>query len=150
MRIDFYHLQKEKLEDVLPKLLEKAFDTKKTILVKVGNEEKLEPLNTLLWTYKEESFIPHGSKKDGKASKQPIWFTSDDDNPNNAKMFFLVEGAKAVLEEGNEVERILNIFDGNNEQSLSMARKYWKELSSEGYECHYWKQDMAGKWLQQV
>ena len=33
MRVDFYHLQKQTLEDVLPKLLEKAYSTSKKIKI---------------------------------------------------------------------------------------------------------------------
>ena len=62
---DFYHLQKQTLENVLPKLLEKAYATGKRIKVKIGNEERVEFINGILWTYDDQSFIPHGSKKDG-------------------------------------------------------------------------------------
>ena len=92
-RIDFYHLQKQTLEQVLPKLLEKAYETGAKIKIKIGNEARVEFINSLLWTYNEEAFIPHGSKKDGFAKEQPIWLSSDDDNPNNAEMLFLVDGA---------------------------------------------------------
>ena len=51
-RVDFYHLQSQTLENVLPKLLEKAYETGKSVLVRVGNEERVEFLNALLWTYK--------------------------------------------------------------------------------------------------
>ena len=66
-RVDFYHLQKQPLEDVLPKLLEKAYSTGQNTLVRVGTEERVEFLNSLLWTYNDASFLPHGSKKDRSA-----------------------------------------------------------------------------------
>ena len=68
-RVDFYHLQNQKLEDVLPKLLEKAYSIHKNAVVRVGNAERIEFLNSLLWTYDEQSFLPHGSKKDGMPEK---------------------------------------------------------------------------------
>ena len=94
-RVDFYHLQSQTLENVLPKLLEKAYETGKSVLVRVGNEERVEFLNALLWTYNDQSFLPHGSKKDGNAELQPIWLTSGTDNPNMASLLFLVDGAAA-------------------------------------------------------
>lgn len=87
-RVDFYHLQSQTLENVLPKLLEKAYETGKSVLVRVGNEERVEFLNALLWTYNDQSFLPHGSKKDGNAELQPIWLTSGTDNPNMASLCF--------------------------------------------------------------
>ena len=145
-RIDFYHLQKQNLEDVLPKLVEKAYATGSKIKIKVGNEARVEFINSLLWTFDEEAFIPHGSKKDGFAKEQPIWLSSEDDNPNQAEMLFLVDGAKFDLNNGNNYSRIFNIFDGNNEESLQQARDFWKEVSALGFEKNYFQQDDNGKW----
>ena len=145
-RIDFYHLQKQNLEDVLPKLVEKAYATGSKIKIKVGNEARVEFINSLLWTFDEEAFIPHGSKKDGFAKEQPIWLSSEDDNPNQAEMLFLVDGAKFNLSIENNYSRIFNIFDGNNEESLQQARDFWKEVSALGIEKNYFQQDDSGKW----
>lgn len=147
-RIDFYHLQNQKLEEVLPKLLEKAYDTNKRIVIKIGNQERVEFINGLLWSYSETSFIPHGSKKDGFAEQQPIWLTSDDNNPNNAEFLFLVDGAKIDLSKTLEFERIFNIFDGNVEDSLQQAREFWKELKTAQAELFYWQQNNSGIWQQ--
>lgn len=145
-RIDFYHLQKQTLDEVLPKLVEKAYATGTRIKIKVGNENRVEFLNSLLWTYNDEAFIPHGSKKDGFAKEQPIWLSSEDDNPNQAEMLFLVDGAKFDLNNENSYSRIFNIFDGNNEESLQQARDFWKEVSALGIEKNYFQQDDSGKW----
>lgn len=147
-RVDFYHLQNQSLENVLPKLLEKAYETGKKIKIKIGNEERIEFINSLLWTYDDQSFIPHGSKKDGFAELQPIWLSASDDNPNNAEMLFLVDGAKASLELVNGFERVFNIFDGNSEAAVAEARSFWKELKTSDAEIFYWQQDEAGRWKQ--
>lgn len=145
MRIDFYHLQKQTLEEVLPKLLEKAYATGKMIKIKVGNEDRVEFLNTFLWTYQDESFLPHGSKKDGSAEQQPIWLSAADDNPNNAALLFLTDEAEIAADIA-AYERIFNIFDGNNPQALEQARGLWKTLKNAGAELHYWQQDSSGSW----
>ena len=148
MRIDFYHLQKQTLEDVLPKLLEKALSTGQKIKVKVGNEERVEFLNAHLWTYRDESFLPHGSKKDGFGADQPVWLSAEDDNPNGAKLLFLTDGAETSPDEIQKFERVFNIFDGSNAESLQKARDCWKGLKSAGFEMHYWQQDERGAWLE--
>ncbi len=147
-RVDFYHLQSKKLEDVLPKLLEKAYGTGKRVVVRVGNEERVEFLNSWLWSYEDQSFLPHGSKKDGVADKQPIWLTAGVDNPNNAEFLFLVDGASAELEEISNFERVFNIFDGNSKETLEKARAFWKELKNNGSEIFYWQQNPNGAWEQ--
>lgn len=149
-QVDFYHLQNQVLENVLPKLLEKAYGTKKRIKIKIGNEERVEFLNTALWTFDEQSFIPHGSKKDGFADEQPIWLSSDDDNPNQAVFLFLVDGALTNIENAAKYERIFNIFDGNNEAATEQARGFWKDLKQAGFELNYWQQNANGKWTLQA
>ncbi len=148
-RVDFYHLQQQTLEQVLPKLLEKAYKTKQNIVVKVGNDERVEFLNSQLWTFDDTSFIPHGSRKDGFGEQQPIWLTAGEDNPNQATMMFLVDGASASLEALGKFERVFNIFDGNSPSAVDQARLFWKELkAAENMEVYYWKQDENGRWTQ--
>ena len=145
-QVDFYHLQKQSLENVLPKLLEKAYATGKPIKVKVGNEDRVEFINSALWSYDEQSFLPHGSKKDGFGEDQPIWISSGDDAPNQAVFLFLVDGATVTPDVLSQYERVFNIFDGNSEAALNQARAFWKELKTSGNTINYWQQDDAGKW----
>ncbi len=148
-RVDFYHLQQQTLEQVLPKLLEKAYKTKQNIVVKVGNDERVEFLNSQLWTFDDTSFIPHGSRKDGFGEQQPIWLTAGEDTPNQATMMFLVDGATASLENLGKFERVFNIFDGNSPSAVNQARQFWKDLkAAENMEVFYWKQDENGRWTQ--
>ena len=145
-QVDFYHLQKQSLENVLPKLLEKAYATGKPIKVKVGNEDRVEFINSALWSYDEQSFLPHGSKKDGFGEEQPIWISAGDDAPNQAVFLFLVDGAAVTPDVLSQYERVFNIFDGNSEAALNQARAFWKELKTSGNTINYWQQDDAGKW----
>ncbi len=147
-RVDFYHLQNKRLEDVLPKLLEKVYAINKRAIVRIGNSERIEFLNSLLWTYDEQSFLPHGSKKDGAAEMQPIWLTSENDNPNGADFLFLTDGAEANIEEVQQYERVLNIFDGNSTESVEKARIFWKELKQQSVDIFYWQQNQSGAWEQ--
>lgn len=149
-RVDFYHLQQKTLDEVLPKLLQKAYSTGKHIKVKIGTEERVEFINSLLWTYNDESFLPHGSKKDGFADQQPIWLSADIENPNTALFLFLVDGAEENAETLTQYERVFNIFDGNSAEAVQQARRLWKEYKNSGCEVYYWQQDNAGKWIQKA
>ena len=149
-RFDFYHLQVTPLEKVLPTLAEKAFATGKRVKIMVGTEERVEFLNSLLWTYNEESFLPHGSKKDGFASEQPIFISSDENNENGAVFLILVDGAILNEEKLSDYERVMNVFDGTDEEALNKAREYWKKIKSLNGELHYWQQNEEGKFVQKV
>ena len=147
-RVDFYHLQNQKLEDVLPKLLEKAYSIHKNAVVRVGNAERIEFLNSLLWTYDEQSFLPHGSKKDGRPESQPIWLTAENDNPNSAAFLFLTDGANAEIDEISQYERVFNIFDGNSQEAVENARNFWRTLKQQSIDIFYWQQNSDGAWQQ--
>lgn len=145
MRIDFYHLSKSSLDEALPKLASKAYESGKRIKIKVGSELRVDFLSSLLWTFDEESFLPHGVKKDGFSDMQPIYLSSDDENPNGATLLFAVDGADINLENTQGFERILYIFDANNENELSKARETWRAFATAG-ERHYWQQTPTGTW----
>ncbi len=149
-RIDFYHLQKQLPEDALPKLLQKAYDTGKKIKIKTVNEERTETLNALLWAFDDESFIPHGTKKDGFAEQQPIFISCEANNPNGAEYLFLLDGATETVDSLQKYERIFNLFDGNTESNLSAAREFWKLCKNSGFDVHYWQQSERGKWEQKA
>ena len=65
-----------------------------------------------------------------------------------AEIVFWVDGAESKVEELEGVERILNIFDGNQETALTQARRLWKELKAGGHEVYYWQQDNNQRWQQ--
>lgn len=150
IRVDFYHLQRSPLEQVLPKLCEKAYSTGKRIKIQLGTEERVSFVNSLLWTYNEESFLPHGSKKDGFSEEQPIFISADENNPNGAVLLVLADGAMPSLEILQQYERVLNIFDGTNETSLNAARNYWKQIRELNGDLHYWQQNERGVFEQKV
>ncbi|MBR1600838.1 MAG: DNA polymerase III subunit chi [Alphaproteobacteria bacterium] len=149
-RVDFYHLQKQSLDEVLPKLLTKVYNTGKRAVIRIGDEQRLEQINSYLWTFQDDSFLPHGCRKDGFASEHPIWLTSQNDNPNQAQFLFLVESAECDTEELALYERIFYIFDGNSEQALVQARNLWKKYKNCGCEVFYWQQNNSGKWEQKA
>lgn len=149
-RIDFYHLQRATLEQILPKLCEKAYATGKRIKVLLDTEERIEFINALLWTYREDSFLPHGSKRDGFAEEQPIFISASEENVNHAELLILADGAMPEICYLEQYERVLNIFDGNNETSLTKTRDYWKKIKSLGGELHYWQQNNRGVFEQKT
>ncbi|MGH6882849.1 MAG: DNA polymerase III subunit chi, partial [Hypericibacter sp.] len=86
--VRFYHLQRTSLEAALPKLLERTLARGQRALVMAGSNERVEALTAHLWTYDPNSFLPHGSKRDGRPERQPVWLTDQDENPNNATVLF--------------------------------------------------------------
>ena len=144
--IAFYHLQRSNLEDALPKLLEHTLKAGKRALVRAGSVERVEALNAILWTHGKDSWLPHGSAKDGYAEDQPIWLTAEEDNPNAATFVFLTDGIEAT--DVDQFERCFDLFDGNDETSVTAARDRWKIHKEAGHDLHYWQQDENGRWVE--
>lgn len=142
--IYFYHLESRSLEQVLPTLLELSLKRGWRAAVQAASEERVEALNTLLWTYREESFLPHGTARDGHASAHPIYLTTGDDNPNAAQVRFLVDGA--TLADASPYSRVAYVFDGRDAEAVSRARAEWQAAKARGDAASYWQQDADGRW----
>lgn len=140
----FYHLQRQPLEQVLPGLVEKCLERNWRVVVQLGSEERRDALDAHLWTYNDESFLPHGTVKDGHAAAQPVWLTTGDDNPNSATVRFLADGATAPDFAG--YDRIVLLFDGNDPEAVDRARDEWKKIKAEGHDATYWQQSDRGRW----
>lgn len=139
----FYHLERQLLEQVLPTLLEKSLERGWTAVVQAGGEERLDALDLVLWTYREDSFLPHGTKRDGAPERQPVFLTVGRDNPNGAAVRFLVDGADA--DSFDDHARYVYLFDGNDAEALARARAAWQRAKAAGCEVTYWQQSESGR-----
>ena len=144
----FYHLEVRSLEQVLPTLLELSLKRGWRAVVQAASEERVEALNTLLWTYREESFLPHGTARDGRPSAQPIYLTAGDDNPNAAQVRFLVDGA--TLDDASPYTRVAYVFDGRDAEAVARAREALQAAKARGDAASYWQQDADGRWQQKA
>lgn len=144
----FYHLERQPLERVLPSLLERTLSRGWRAVVQTGSIERLEALDTHLWTYTDDSFLPHGTAKDGAAERQPILLTVGTENPNGAGVRFLLDGAD--MESFAGYVRIVVIFDGRDEEALAQARQQWQRVRAQGAKATYWRQNESGRWEQKA
>lgn len=140
----FYHLERQPLERVLPNLIEKTLQRGWRAVVQSGSQERLDALDVSLWTYSEDSFLPHGSQKSGFASEQPVYLTTGTDAPNGAGVRFFVDGALAETFEG--AGRFVYLFDGHDQDALTIARGQWKAAKAAGCSVTYWQETESGRW----
>ena len=143
----FYHLHRQPIERVLPSLLEKSLERGWRVVVQAASEERIEALDAHLWTYRDDTFLPHGTSKEADVALQPILLTTADDNPNDANVRFLIDGA-AMPGNAKDYQRIVLLFDGEDDEAVAAARERWKEAKSAGHEATYWQPDEQGRWKQ--
>ncbi|HEX3483987.1 MAG TPA: DNA polymerase III subunit chi [Micropepsaceae bacterium] len=149
----FYHLERHTLEDVLPGLLERTRERDWRAVLRVGSAERMEALDAHLWTYSEQSFLAHGTAAEGYPSRQPIYLTAEEENPNHAQVLFLVGGAVPsdwAAPSIREFARIVLLFDGRDPDALNAARAAWRSAKEAGHDVTYWKESPSGKWEKQA
>ncbi len=145
----FYHLQGQKLEGVLTPLLEKSIERGWKAIVQGASEERIEALDAHLWTYRDDGFLPHGTWREADASAQPVLLTVNDGNPNAASVRFLIDGAPVPADAEN-YQRIVLVFNGDDEDAVTAARSVWSEAKAKGLEATYWQPDAQGRWVKKA
>ena len=144
----FYHLERRPLERVLPELLEKCLERGWRATVQTPAQERLEALDTQLWTYRDIAFLPHGTAADGAPERQPVYLTTEADNPNAAKVRFLVDGAD--IADLSAYDRVVYLFAGADEEAVARARTQWVAARDGGHQVTYWQQNEDGRWEQKA
>lgn len=144
----FYHLDRWPLEHVLPRLLEKTLERGWRAVVQAGSPERVAALDSLLWTYRDDSFLPHSASRDDYSARQPVFLTELEENPNGAQIRFFVDGARAMSFVG--YERLVHVFDGRYEDDLAAMRDVWTRARTDGHDTTYWRQDEGGRWNRQA
>jgi DNA polymerase III subunit chi len=140
-----YQLQRQPLERVLPALIEKSVERGWRVVVQAASEERIEALDAQLWTFRDDSFLPHGTWREAEASEQPILLTLNSDNPNGAAVRFLVDGAP-MPGDADAYQRIVLLVDGEDPDAVTAARAQWSEGKTKGFDVTYWRPDEEGRW----
>ena len=143
--VRFHHLERRRVDQALPGLLELAMQEGRRVVVRASSDEMVAALNERLWTYDDASFLPHGAAGDGDPMTQPIFLTSEADNPNAATMLVRLSGAEASPAD-NAFDLIILMFDGRDEAALAQARSEWRRLKDQERAISYWRETDEGGW----
>ena len=142
--IRFYHMEQSTLDQALPTIALKAYQSGKNVLIKTPDAKEAKRIDALLWGFSETSFLPHGVDGDKNAPKQPVFITSKDKNPNAAEILILTHGC--VWESIDDFSLCCEMLDGRIETQISDARARWKTYKNGNHDLTYWRQDENGKW----
>ena len=145
----FYHLKGQRLEQVLPPLLQKSLERGWRVVVQASSEERIEALDAHLWTWRDDAFLPHGTSRETDAREQPVLLTLDDENLNQATVRFLIDGAE-LPGDAAAYQRLVLLFDGDDPDAVATARERWAKAKKDGFEVTYWQADENGRWERQA
>ncbi len=127
----FYHLERTGLDQALPDLLQKTLAKGWRVLVRSADKDRIDYLDGWLWSWRDDSFLPHGLAEEPQAERQPVLLTTTADNANAAQALFLLDDADPG--ELGAYERCVVMFDGGDEALVGAARRRWKALKGAGH-----------------
>jgi len=139
----FYHLEASTLEGVLPGLLEKTLEKGWRALVKLP-EGKLAELDSFLWTFRDDAFLPHGRNDEPQAELQPILLSASTQSAKGFDAVFLLDGADIADMDG--VSRVMIMINGRSQEDIARERERWKTLKTADVDLAYYQQDDRGRW----
>ena len=150
MEASFYQLRpSSSVTAFLPRLLTRCLERGWRSVVRVEDDDVLQSLDRFLWTYRDDSFLPHGAQIEGggmgkDAPMQPIYLTSTCQNPNHADSVFLLPGAS--WRQIDEYERAFFFHHSEAEETMIAFRKEINRLAACGHSVKIWCQSENGKW----
>lgn len=141
--IGFYHLTRSKLQEALPKLLGRVLDSGGRGFVLCADAERARALDAALWLPADPPWLPHGLAGGEHDAAQPFLIADQDIPPaNGARVLILVDGA--LSSRLQNYDRVLDLFDGDDEAAVTSARARWRLARDAGHRLTYWQQTARG------
>lgn len=138
----FYRLEQTSLERALPGLLERTLQRGWRAVVRARDAARVAALDDYLWTWRDDSFLPHGRAQDPQEARHPILLTTGADNPNGAQALFCLDGVEPGDLTG--YVRCLVMFAGADEAAVEIARAQWRDVTARNLPRAFWRQTDAG------
>jgi len=107
-------------------------------------QDKLSEMDDHLWTFRDDSFLPHGRDTEPMGDWQPILLSSDLESAKGFDAVFLLGGMD--VREAEEASRVMVMINGRSEADVTSERRRWKKLKETGASLSYYQQNSQGRW----
>jgi len=137
-RVDFYRLAERSAGDrflLACRLVDKAHGQGCPVYVHTAGKSDAEKLDRLLWTFRQQSFIPHGLAGDSEPAITPI-LIGWDTPPTGVEDGLLINLAPGVPAFFSRFDRLAELIDGQPEVR-EQGRDRYKFYRDRGYPLHY-------------
>jgi len=125
-RIDFYQLNPERhrYDQIVCQLCQKAYDNNQLTLLLTHDPQQSQHLDKKLWTFRDDSFLPH----DSDASANPVTPILIQDNPDpRGDRQLLINLSASVPPYFAQFERVIELVTDDNRQQAREHYSYYKE-----------------------
>jgi len=143
--IFFYKLKNSSSEIFLTSLIERSLENNWNSVVLLDNIERMEEINDFLWSYKDTSFLPHGSQNDKNSELHRVYLTCEEENPNDSDVIFSIDGL--LIKNINSWQRCIYIFNEQNLKVVDQFNTYKKNIDQSQHSIKSFEQDTNGKWI---
>ena len=134
-KIDFYVLKDSSLNTRLPfacRLVEKAYKNNHRVYIHTDNEKEAHVIDELLWTYREDSFLPHNLLGEGPTTPPPIQIGfSTAPEKHRDILINLSHNVPAFYSQFNRVLEIIS-NDEKEHEKTEKARERFRFYRAEG------------------
>lgn len=123
-RIDFYILSENARSNRLQlacKLTDKAYQAGHRVCLHVASDTDIERMNELLWTFNEQSFIPHDAPKHHSPDTPVTITTNLDDTEEHDILINLTDEVPSCF---SQFERLLEPVDPSEKSRMASRERY--------------------------
>ena len=140
--VNFYHLTKSSLEDALPRLLLKTLQAGERAVVMLGSPERVDALNTHLWTYDPNGFLPHGTR--ARRRGRPPAGVADASRREPQRRRPSCSSPTARARKGRPTTSAASSCStAATRGAVADSRERWKAYKAAGHAVVYWQQTAA-------
>ena len=133
MQVFFHYFEKTSGRDLLVyicRLVEKGYKQgSKPIYIHFDSENEAKEFDSLLWTFRQESFIPHTLLGHPEQEKTPVIIGWDTNQIETAEA--LINVSQGIPRASTSTSKIHEIV-GNDENKKNKAREKWKAYKANG------------------
>ena len=132
IRVDFYLLNSAEPDArglLACRLIEKAYQRGHRVFVHCNSQLEAEQLDELLWTYKDDSFVPHNLQGEGPEPPPPVQIGFDKE-PRGFNDI-LINMANPIPSYFTRFKRVIEIvaFD---EEAKAISREHYRDYRNKG------------------
>ena len=130
----FHHFESIERKDFLIyvcKLIEKGYKQNiNPIYIKTDTQKQAEELDKILWTFRQESYIPHTLVDQDSNNTQPVQIGWIDNEIEDAEA--IINLSDGMPDISNHLKKIHEIIE-NIDEKKEKARERWKKYKSIGF-----------------
>ena len=136
-QVDFYILQpgaRHNRQGLGCRLAEKAWLQGHRVLIHTDSEQESQQLDRLLWTFRQDSFIPHGLLHQADPAMTPVLIGHQDDPAGEHEV--LINLSQRIPPFFSRFQRLAETLDQTPEL-LAAGRARYRHYQQRGYELRH-------------